>query len=280
MGRVSMEELADNYLAAVRATHTAVRKHSAHARVYLSLEHHWNIHYPGGDAQQTFAGRPFIDYFAKRAKESERFRLARRFPSIPRRSFQLPHLERQIRHTLRRYAADHVQKHRTTHEIFRSSRTALQRPTPPHHSFRTRLPFTRHRGRPASSSRRVRLRLPKNSQPRCDRFIHPPSSCRSRPGRRSEPRPLDPPETRPSSLRTRREKENLRSFQSVRYSRLGIRLRLCSADYRHQKLVGYSGSTVASVAPAVPFFARCSAKNVRKRFLHSSSRTPIVIALR
>ena len=69
MGRVGMEELADNYLAAVRATHNIVRKHSAHARVYLSLEHHWNIRYPGGDAQQTFAGRPFLEYFARRAKD-------------------------------------------------------------------------------------------------------------------------------------------------------------------------------------------------------------------
>ncbi len=73
MGRVGMEELADNYLDAVRATQTAIRKHSAHARVYLSLEHHWNIRYPGGDEKQSFAGRPFLDYFAKRAKESGDF---------------------------------------------------------------------------------------------------------------------------------------------------------------------------------------------------------------
>jgi hypothetical protein len=69
MGRVPMEELADNYLAAVRATHSAVRKHSANARVYLSLEHHWNIRYPGGEDHQSFAGRPFLDYFSKRAKD-------------------------------------------------------------------------------------------------------------------------------------------------------------------------------------------------------------------
>jgi hypothetical protein len=73
MGRVGMEELADNYLDAVRATHAAVRRYSAHARVYLSLEHHWNIRYPGGNEKQSFAGRPFIDYFAKRAKEGGDF---------------------------------------------------------------------------------------------------------------------------------------------------------------------------------------------------------------
>ena len=71
MGRVSMEEFADDYLRAVRATHTAVRQHSAHARVYISLEHHWNIHYPGGDTQQTFAGRPFVEYFAKQARTTK-----------------------------------------------------------------------------------------------------------------------------------------------------------------------------------------------------------------
>ena len=73
MGRVTMEEFADDYLRAVRACHIAVRKHSAHARVYISLEHHWNIRYPGGDAQQAFAGRPFVEYFTRRAKEGGDF---------------------------------------------------------------------------------------------------------------------------------------------------------------------------------------------------------------
>lgn len=73
MGRVTMEEFADDYLRAVRLCHSAVRAHSANARVYLSLEHHWNIHYPGGDERQTFAGRPFIDYFARKAREGGDF---------------------------------------------------------------------------------------------------------------------------------------------------------------------------------------------------------------
>jgi Family of unknown function (DUF5722) len=62
-GRVSMEMLAEDYLRTVRVCHTAVRKIAAQARVYLSLEHHWNMRYAGGDAQQTFAGRRFVDYF-------------------------------------------------------------------------------------------------------------------------------------------------------------------------------------------------------------------------
>ncbi len=69
MGRVSMETLAEDYLRTVRVCNTAVRKFSASSRVYLSLEHHWNIRYPGGDERQAFAGRKFLDYFNRRAQE-------------------------------------------------------------------------------------------------------------------------------------------------------------------------------------------------------------------
>ena len=68
MGRVTMEEFADDYLRAVRFCHQAVRRHSARARVYLSLEHHWNIAYPPAEKGQAFAGRPFLDYFARQAR--------------------------------------------------------------------------------------------------------------------------------------------------------------------------------------------------------------------
>lgn len=73
MGRVSMSEFADDYLQAVRITHGAVRRHSRNARVYVSLEHHWNIRYPGGDAQQTFPARPFLEYMARRSQEEGDF---------------------------------------------------------------------------------------------------------------------------------------------------------------------------------------------------------------
>jgi len=68
MGPATMEQVADHYLRAVRICNTAIRKYSAHARVYLSLEHHWNIRYPGGNAMQAFAGRPFLEYFNRSAK--------------------------------------------------------------------------------------------------------------------------------------------------------------------------------------------------------------------
>lgn len=72
-GRVRMEEFTDDYLRTVRLAHTAIRKQSSWARVYLSLEHHWNIRYAAGDERQSFAGRPFLDYFARRAREGGDF---------------------------------------------------------------------------------------------------------------------------------------------------------------------------------------------------------------
>jgi hypothetical protein len=87
MGRVTMEEFADEYLRTVRLCHYAVRKYSANARVYLSLEHHWNMHYPGGDERQTFAGKPFIDYFARRARETGDFNWNVAFHPYPENLF-------------------------------------------------------------------------------------------------------------------------------------------------------------------------------------------------
>jgi len=70
-GRVSMEEFARDYVDAVRIAHSAVRRQASWPRVYISLDHHWGIRYPGGDEEQTFAGRAFVDYFAKLARETE-----------------------------------------------------------------------------------------------------------------------------------------------------------------------------------------------------------------
>lgn len=73
MGRVTMQEFADDYLRTVRLAHTAVRRQSSWARVYLSLEHHWNIRYPAGDKYQAFPAREFLEYFAHRAKQEGDF---------------------------------------------------------------------------------------------------------------------------------------------------------------------------------------------------------------
>jgi hypothetical protein len=73
MGRVTMQDFADDHLRSVRLAHRAIRKQCSWGRVYLSLEHHWNIRYRAGDEQQSFPGRAFIDYFGQRAKEGGDF---------------------------------------------------------------------------------------------------------------------------------------------------------------------------------------------------------------
>lgn len=70
-GRATMREFADDYLVALRLAHTAIRRQSSWARVYLSLDHHWGIRFPGGEEQQAFPGKDFVDYLANRARESE-----------------------------------------------------------------------------------------------------------------------------------------------------------------------------------------------------------------
>ena len=88
MGRATMKEVADDYLKAMRLCHEAIRKFSTTARVYVSMEHHWNIRYPGGDARQTFAGRPFLDYLAQRAREQGDFDWHVAFHPYPENLFE------------------------------------------------------------------------------------------------------------------------------------------------------------------------------------------------
>jgi len=66
LGEATMEEFAEDYLRTVRVCNTAAHKISANARVYISLEHHWNVRYDG--PAHSFEGRPFVDYFGARAK--------------------------------------------------------------------------------------------------------------------------------------------------------------------------------------------------------------------
>ena len=68
LGLTSSEAFATDYERTVRLTHQAVRRHSVQGRVFLSLEHHWNIAYPGGREGQVFPGRPFLEHFAKAAR--------------------------------------------------------------------------------------------------------------------------------------------------------------------------------------------------------------------
>ncbi len=88
MGRVSMESFAEDYLRTARIANTALRTVSTSARLYLSLEHHWNIRYPGGNAEQAFAARPFLEYFNRRAKEQGDFDWHVAFHPYPENLFE------------------------------------------------------------------------------------------------------------------------------------------------------------------------------------------------
>ncbi len=88
MGCVRMEEFADDYLRTVRLAHTAIRKQSGWARVYLSLEHHWNIRYEAGDEQQSFPARPFLEYFARQARGGGDFDWHLAFHPYPENLFE------------------------------------------------------------------------------------------------------------------------------------------------------------------------------------------------
>ena len=68
-GHASMAEIADCYEQAVRVVHDAVRKASANGRVFVSLEHHWNLRFAAGDDTQAFAGRDFLQAFAALVKQ-------------------------------------------------------------------------------------------------------------------------------------------------------------------------------------------------------------------
>lgn len=88
MGRVTMDQFANSYEQAVRIVHSAVRSESTQARVYLSLEHHWNRAYAAGDSQQAFPGRPFLSTFARLAREHGDFEWHLAFHPYPENLFE------------------------------------------------------------------------------------------------------------------------------------------------------------------------------------------------
>lgn len=67
MGNAPANMVAQEYEKAVRIAHIAVRKSSANARIYLSLEHHWNIAYER-NLLHTCPGRTLLDEFNRLAQ--------------------------------------------------------------------------------------------------------------------------------------------------------------------------------------------------------------------
>jgi len=87
LGRAPLELVAEEYLRAVRVAHTAVRKASASARVYLSLEHHWNISFEK-DPMRTCAGRALVEQINQLAKLGGDFDWHLAFHPYPENLFQ------------------------------------------------------------------------------------------------------------------------------------------------------------------------------------------------
>jgi len=71
LGRVTMSEFADDYSSALQLVHRAIRRHSSWARIYVSLDHHWNIRFPASDDHEAFAGKDLIDYLIQRGREDD-----------------------------------------------------------------------------------------------------------------------------------------------------------------------------------------------------------------
>lgn len=67
LGPATRAEVVADYLRTVRVTHTAVRKASAHARVYLSLTHYWDRVMRSGPLRSC-EGRGLIDDFNRLAQ--------------------------------------------------------------------------------------------------------------------------------------------------------------------------------------------------------------------
>lgn len=73
MGPVTMEQFVADYSQVVRLVHSAVRSQSATSRIYVSLEHHWNIRFPAGNEKQAFPARDFLEHFAATIRQEGDF---------------------------------------------------------------------------------------------------------------------------------------------------------------------------------------------------------------
>ncbi len=73
LGRATVDEVATQYAAAVRLCHEAIRGVDPSARVFVSLEHHWQVRFGAGDARQSCPGRELLDRFAAETRAAGDF---------------------------------------------------------------------------------------------------------------------------------------------------------------------------------------------------------------
>lgn len=87
IGRIALPDFVREYLRALRIAWTAVRKTSAHARVYVSLEHHWARGH-SKDEMICFGARPFLLELAKQSSASGPFDWHVNFHPYPENLFE------------------------------------------------------------------------------------------------------------------------------------------------------------------------------------------------
>jgi len=68
-GEVPMNEFVEDYADAMTLAHQAVRTASDWARIYVSLEHHWNIRFSKNNPLRSFPAKPFLERFAAAMQE-------------------------------------------------------------------------------------------------------------------------------------------------------------------------------------------------------------------
>jgi len=73
MGKAAMPAVVSEYEAAFRIAHTAVRRHSTHARLYIPFDHHWGVSMHGISAEEATLGRDFLDAFAAKVRNGGDF---------------------------------------------------------------------------------------------------------------------------------------------------------------------------------------------------------------
>jgi hypothetical protein len=88
LGPADLATVADAYERAVRAAHEAITAEHPSARIYLSLEHHWNERYAAGSELEAVPGRALLERFAALARERGDFGWHLAFHPYPENLFE------------------------------------------------------------------------------------------------------------------------------------------------------------------------------------------------
>lgn len=68
MGLLPLQDAVQHFEHAFRIMQAAVRRHSQHARLYISFDHHWAVGMHGISEKEATPGRDFLDAFAARVR--------------------------------------------------------------------------------------------------------------------------------------------------------------------------------------------------------------------